>query len=89
MTSLDSMLEVLKRLSKHSKFLIETRIPVLEKWEHWKPSYHKMFLKCSGIAYCEGCIVEGIEPGKTSLVVWGSRRRPTSSSSSSCATRLR
>ena len=71
MTSLESILHCLKKLSINSKFNVETTIPSLDHWDHWSSAYRSLFKMCNGVGYNESIITGGYPDNKLGIVIWG------------------
>ena len=69
MTALESVLHVLKFMSKRSQFIVETKIPDLESYHLNRPLYERAYERCKGTAFLVCFMEEGIDEEKQAVLL--------------------
>ena len=69
MTALESVLHVLKFMSKRSQFIVETKIPDLKSYYLNRPLYESAYERCKGSAFLVCFMNEGIDEEKKAVLL--------------------
>ena len=69
MTALESVLHVLKFMTKRSKNIVETRIPVFNDFKAKREEYERHFGQCKGVAFLCCFLEGGIDGGKQAVLI--------------------
>jgi len=69
MTALESVLHVLKFMSKRSQFIVETKIPDLDSYFANRPLYESAFERCGGTAFLVCFMKESIDDEKKAVLL--------------------